>query len=263
MKTVLVVDDSSFIRLRIKEILQPLGIKVIERDSGESLIQLLNDIKIRVDLILLDIFMPGMDGLDTVFTIKKKEQFRYIPIIIMTGYAKSDIVVKAIKLGIQDFLVKPIDENKLKEKITKILALNTPSNGFIKLTSEKYIDIEMKRASRGKSSLTVIAITLKKINETNIDSQILSSLINGLTEEISSSLNTKMRETDIVLSYGQDKLIVVLPLTAIEGLPIVQAKIEKICQGLCGDEYSYLLNSVIYNGNEDKPYNLLQRLIDN
>ena len=105
--------------------LKDLGYDVITADGGGSGIELLktNDI----DLILLDLMMADIYGLDVLKYIKEKEEFKNIPVVIQSGIKDSDEINKAYKLGASYVLLKPYNQKDLKD-IIGILVQATDMN---------------------------------------------------------------------------------------------------------------------------------------
>lgn len=103
MSNVLIVDDDKIIRLSLCEILQNNGFLPVDVSSGRQAIELFK--KEIPDAVLLDLKMPGMDGIETMQELKRIDPD--IPIIIITAYGDVDAAVGAIKLGAYDFIVKP------------------------------------------------------------------------------------------------------------------------------------------------------------
>lgn len=108
-KTILVVDDEKSIRHALREILVFEHYSVEEAGDGESALQKATELK--PDLILLDIKMPGVDGLEVLETLCQEHP--EIPVIMLTGHGSVDAAVKATRFGAFDFLQKPPDLNRL------------------------------------------------------------------------------------------------------------------------------------------------------
>ena len=115
MKKLLFIDDDPTILLISEMMLKDLGYDVITADGGGSGIELLktNDI----DLILLDLMMADIYGLDVLKYIKEKEEFKNIPVVIQSGIKDSDEINKAYKLGASYVLLKPYNQKDLKDII--------------------------------------------------------------------------------------------------------------------------------------------------
>jgi PAS domain S-box-containing protein len=113
---VLLVDDRRENRIALQAVIEPLRVDVVEADSGEQALRevLVNDFAV----ILLDVQMPGMDGLETAELIKARERSRDVPIIFLTA-AESDVseVFAGYEAGAVDFLLKPFDPLVLRSKV--------------------------------------------------------------------------------------------------------------------------------------------------
>jgi UDP-3-O-acyl N-acetylglucosamine deacetylase len=102
---VLVVDDEASIRRSLEGVLKDEGFSVVLAEDGESAIRIL--MNTRPALVLLDIWMPGMDGLETLRKIK--EIHADLPVVMISGHATISTAVAATRLGAVDFLEKPLD----------------------------------------------------------------------------------------------------------------------------------------------------------
>ncbi len=108
-KRILVVDDEETILESVTDILEDEGFDVATAPDGESALRTMaSDLP---DLVLLDIWMPGMDGLDVLKKIK--EEWPFVPVIIMSGHGTIETAVKATKLGAHDFIEKPLSYEQL------------------------------------------------------------------------------------------------------------------------------------------------------
>jgi two-component system alkaline phosphatase synthesis response regulator PhoP len=114
-KKILFIDDDPTILLISEIMLEALGYDVITADGGVSGIELLKTNII--DLVLLDLMMTDIYGLDVLKYIKEKEEFKNIPVIIQTGIKDSDEINKAYKLGASYVLLKPYNQKDLKDII--------------------------------------------------------------------------------------------------------------------------------------------------
>ncbi|EMS80696.1 response regulator [Desulfotignum phosphitoxidans] len=113
-KIMLVDDEKDFVEmlsLRLKENEE----NVIAAYNGQECLDTLE--KIQVDVIILDVKMPGMDGIETLKQIKKRHPL--VEVILLTGHGTIQSAVEGMKLGAFDFLLKPADFKELTEKLTK------------------------------------------------------------------------------------------------------------------------------------------------
>jgi len=119
MKKILVVDDTEDNRYLIKFYLEKHGYKVIEAVDGESGVETAS--KELPDLILMDMKMPGIDGLEATRRIRKSKEAGKIPIIALTSYAMAGDEGKALKAGCIGYIPKPIDLPSFLPQIEKFL----------------------------------------------------------------------------------------------------------------------------------------------
>jgi CheY-like chemotaxis protein len=117
--TILVVDDDEIICNLLKTILAQEGYEPMLANSGVEALSLLRTQ--RPTLILMDMMMPEMDGLETTCRIKAAVQFSAIPIIMVTGNSERSVITSCLKAGAVDFVVKPFNREILLEKISKLL----------------------------------------------------------------------------------------------------------------------------------------------
>jgi len=114
-KTILCVDDDPQIREMIKTYLTAKGYSVITSSDGWDCLREI--IVKKPDLILMDINMPKLDGLNTLDMIKMTRIDNHIPIILVSGEGDRETITKAAKLGADDFLVKPFSLEELSARV--------------------------------------------------------------------------------------------------------------------------------------------------
>jgi DNA-binding NtrC family response regulator len=109
----LVDDEVPFVETMTKR-LDKRGLKVVAAHSGEDALNLLNK-EDGVDVIILDVKMPGMDGIETLREIKKRHPLKEV--IMLTGHATVETAIEGMKLGAFDYLMKPCDIDILVTKV--------------------------------------------------------------------------------------------------------------------------------------------------
>ncbi|MDR2029329.1 MAG: response regulator [Treponema sp.] len=120
IKNVLVVDDSRIMRNIVKNTFLQMKIpcEFVEAADGEEALQKLRLQKIH--LVLLDWNMPKLSGLDFIKTVRKMDDYKDLPIIMVTSEAAKYNVIDAIDSGATDYIVKPINEKVFFDKISQI-----------------------------------------------------------------------------------------------------------------------------------------------
>ena len=120
---VLVVDDTAFNRQLLVRLLTTIGHEPLEAGDGAVALALLREPSTPpVDVILLDIVMPVMDGYETLAALKADAALRHIPVIVISGVDELDSVVRCIDMGAADYLPKTIDPAILRARISSSLS---------------------------------------------------------------------------------------------------------------------------------------------
>ena len=118
-KTILVVEDNELNMKLVKGLIKIGNYDMLEAVDAESGIQLVREQ--RPDLVLMDIQLPGMDGLSATKIIKKDPSLRDIPIVALTSYAMQGDKEKALEAGCTGYIAKPIDTRKFLETVSQYL----------------------------------------------------------------------------------------------------------------------------------------------
>lgn len=116
---ILCVDDDDASLKLLEEILVPCGYQVVSAASGEDALRKIKSQT--VDLVLLDIKMPGMDGFEVYRQIKEDQKLRDIPIIMITGLTSPEDRVRGIETGVEDYFSKPFHRAELLARIKSLL----------------------------------------------------------------------------------------------------------------------------------------------
>ena len=116
-KTVLIVEDDEFIFNLLEVMLKGTGLEILHADSGEKAIALVNDKT--VDLVLLDIRLPGKDGFEVFEQIRMIK--RHMPIVAQTANSLPEEKKKFLAAGYADYLQKPIDTMTIHKVILKLI----------------------------------------------------------------------------------------------------------------------------------------------
>ena len=145
LKTILIVDDEDIIRDLCARALK--GYHLLQAGSGEAALALFA--KGGVDVILTDVMMPGMDGIELLKRIKEKEPT--VVVIVMTGLAEKDVILNALKADADDFISKPLnllqlktavdkalDKKALKDEIANLKSLDRIKSNFLSIISHKF-----------------------------------------------------------------------------------------------------------------------------
>lgn len=117
-KNILICDDAAFMRMMIKDILTKGGYNVVgEAENGAKAVERYNELK--PDLVLMDITMPEMDGIQALKTIKSNDAGALI--IMCSAMGQQAMVIESIQAGAKDFIVKPFQADRVIEAVKKVV----------------------------------------------------------------------------------------------------------------------------------------------
>ncbi|NPA95297.1 MAG: sigma-54-dependent Fis family transcriptional regulator [Thermodesulfobacteria bacterium] len=175
-KTILIVDDEESILDSIGDVLQDEGYRVKTASGGKECLEILESGE-PVDLVLLDIWMPDLDGIEVLK--KVKESWPFLPVIIMSGHGTIETAVSATKLGAHDFIEKPLSIEPLLISVENALKFKElqEENRLLKEKSSKIVEITGKseKIKQLKEQIRIVAPT---------DAWILIQGENGTGKEI-------------------------------------------------------------------------------
>ena len=241
-KTVLIVDDT---KINIDILIELLDNRydILVSLNGSRALELIDEN--HIDIILLDILMPDINGYDLCRILKAKESTKAIPIIFITANSDEESIDTAFEVGGIDYITKPFKALELLarlrthlntqellldlEKSRKDLELQASQDHMTKLYNRRYFsEIStkvMQLAVRNKKPLSVLMLDIdkfKNINDTYghpVGDEVIISLANTL-KDIS-------RQSDIACRFGGEEFLILLPETSAQGAMVIGEKIRK------------------------------------
>src|SRR5574341_2372732 len=151
--TVLVIEDDEGLRRVLEYNLQEEGYTVLTAGDGPSGLRAFNES--RIDLVLTDVRMPGMDGLEALTRIKAMHPD--LPVVLLTAHGTIDSAVEAMKLGAFDYLTKPVDREQLRSTVKKALevgALARENRYLRQVVAARFSFASMIAGSRAMRAVT-------------------------------------------------------------------------------------------------------------
>ena len=118
---ILIVDDEKNIRRAIRLILEAERYRVVEAGTAEEGAKAFAAAATPIDLLILDVMLPGKGGLEWLAELRKDELYRHVPVIVISGHASSEEAAQAIKLGATDFFEKPLNRERVLLSVGKAL----------------------------------------------------------------------------------------------------------------------------------------------
>lgn len=193
---ILVADDDPMVRNTVSKILEMFGHAVETVNDGSEVIKIIDE---SFDVIILDINMPGMDGFVTIDELNKRGH--QIPVLFLTGAGSMDYAVKAINLGVYDFLTKPIEDLdifnvKIRRAIEK--RMYVLKERMYRESLEDDVQQKAKMLEEQNKLLLQYSDNLEKATV-----QMMSSMQNAMEEKDYYTAGHTMRVTEYAVMLGQ------------------------------------------------------------
>lgn len=160
--TVLVVDDTPLLRKMISITIAPLGLTVLTAEDGEKALSLLLNHHEKIDIVITDVVMPGMSGMDLMDKVHVLQPDT--PVILMTAFSNVDTLIAAIKKKAFDLVLKPFDQDLLIQTVEKALKhvrlMNLEQNYLVTLhksVEDKTYELQIKMAELEQSRTAQMA----------------------------------------------------------------------------------------------------------
>ena len=131
--SVLVVDDDPAMRLLLRAMLGPLGLSVEEAGDGN---EALAKLPAGIDLVMLDVELPGIDGFGIAEKIRERYDHDRLPIIMMTGRSERSSRIRAVEVGVNDFLSKPFDRMEVGVRVKSQLTIKSTRDALLRYQSD-------------------------------------------------------------------------------------------------------------------------------
>lgn len=217
-ESILVLDDDSALRETIVKLLTTLGLNVGSTQNGSNALEKLKEEE--HSLLLTDMKMPGMDGLEVIKAVNKG--FPDVGVIAMTGYSESYKYVDLINAGASDFIKKPFELDELEAKIRRIISERNLRNELNRLSITDSLTAlfnqrhfysrlreEMTRASRQKHPLALVLLDLDHFKAYNDTYGHLAGdeVLRNVGQII---LNSIREDVDSGYRYGGDEFAIIL-----------------------------------------------------
>lgn len=231
----LVVDDEAVFCKVIWAVLTELGYDVTTETDGHRVQPLLK--QGGFDVLLLDLHMPGLDGMDLIESIRKDDNV--LPIIVVTGDNSSESTVEAMRRGATDFVAKPVEGSLLDLRIRRAFDLEhsrrlANTDGLTGLYNHRHLQErlrqEVDRARRYGRPLSVVMADIdhfKVFNDTFGHPCGDEALI-----AVSDTLRRVGRTPDIVARYGGEEFLLVLPETDLNSAQVVAERARQCVEAL-------------------------------
>jgi len=120
--TVCIIEDDNFLRELLVRKLESAGFKILAAITGEDGLKIMRETVPNLDIVLLDLVLPGMHGFDVLGEIKKDTKINKVPVIILSNLGQEEEIKKGLDLGAEDFLIKAnFTPGAIMRKVNKVL----------------------------------------------------------------------------------------------------------------------------------------------
>lgn len=222
-ETLLIVDDSQFQRAVFREMLGEF-FQIAEAASGEECLEIIMHNAGKIDLVLLDLVMPGVDGFEVLKRRQMMEAFREIPVIVLTSSKTQEAQIEAFRLGANEYIIKPVEKSIAISRIHNVLVMqrrlrlvmqeqaalkvkaeiDEMTNLFNKSTTEGLVTEALHDAASPNGALLVVDIdNFKAVNDSfghQMGDHVISVIAGVLAADFS--------RADIVGRIGGDEFVV-------------------------------------------------------
>jgi CheY-like chemotaxis protein len=215
---ILVYEKMQSVQYRIEEIINSVNLSSASVNTKTEFMAEFKKMNYQIDLILLDI----SSNIDIEFVEKINQLNPDIPIIIVTDKQDKDFFIKLLKVGVQDFIIKPFNDDTFTKKI-----LNYPYENYINDLTEitfepmKYIKAEFRKAEKGKFSVSVILFTFIKTNESD------EKRLIDIRDNIYAEFQSLFWDTDIFFKLDRKYFLGILPFCSEENIHLVENKMNQ------------------------------------
>lgn len=211
MKNILIVEDEDVLRELMKFNLEKEGFLITEAPDANFALQIIEDVKF--DLILLDLMLPGLQGIDFLKIVREKDKFKNIPVMIISAKNSENDIVSGLEAGADDYLTKPFPISVLKAKVKAMLrrqsgyvSENLKVAGIELNNEEHFVKINNEKIKLSAKEFQLLSIFMKNQGKVFTRSQLLN-LVWGYDADIYtrtvdvhvSSLRKKLKEKGSVL----------------------------------------------------------------
>lgn len=244
---IVVADDDRLARQMLVAILLQAGFQVDAVDDGQEAIELVG--RGGVDLVLLDIVMPRLSGLEACKLLKAMTAETFLPVVLVTGKTDTASRIEGLKIGADDYVCKPFDEDELLARVGAMLRIKrlhdhvaaqrahleqlSVHDEMTGLYNYRYLfarlNEEFKRAERYHEPFACVLVDidqLRRLNETG--GRPLGDVV---IKRVSDGIRRSVREVDVVARYGGEEFLVVLPSTHFAGSVTVAERIWRETSG--------------------------------
>jgi len=228
---ILIVDDDPQISMLMTAILESSGFEIFAATCGSEALKMID--KKEPHLVLLDINMPGISGLETLEIVRKREE--YTSVVLVSGNSNTEDVIKGLELGADGYICKPFNPHELVARVKAQLRIKTLTDELTEANKKlqalvdiddltglynmrgvfEKIELEISRNRRFGSGLCAIMLDMDHFKRVNDDHDHLFGSF--VLKEVGAIIKDSLRDVDFGVRYGGDEFMVILTGTDYKG----------------------------------------------
>lgn len=237
---ILLVEDSAVQRSILTRQLTEHGFEVLSAVDGEEAVALARSVL--PDLILLDLMLPKVDGLEVCRRLKASSHTASVPVVFITSSRSPEEKIKALECGAHDFLTKPVMQQELlirirfllrQKQLVENLAEQARKDPLTGLSNRRQLmsdlSLEMERAKRYGTPLALILLDVDHFKKYNDSYGHPAG--DEVLRQVARLLTLNVRAFDKVARYGGEEFVVILPQTNLPGAVAAAEKLRRVVEG--------------------------------
>lgn len=230
-RRILIVDDDDMARRLVGKALAYEGYQVQQAESGASALSVISQWK--PHLILLDVNMPGLNGLDTLAKVRLTDE--YVSVIFVSGNSKTEDIIRGLEAGADDYVCKPFEVlellariraqlrikdlhdslKKANDRLKELVDIDDLTGLFNMRSLYNRLDFELDRGRRYNRSVSVIMMDLDHFKRVNDEHDHLFGSF--VISQVGKIIRSNIRKVDFAARYGGDEFLVVLTEITLAG----------------------------------------------
>jgi len=228
---ILIVDDDPQITMLMTAVLESSGFEICVSSSGSEALKMIDEKE--PHLVLLDINMPGISGLETLEIVRKREE--YTSVVLVSGNSGTEDVIKGLELGADGYICKPFNPHELLARVKAQLRIKTLTDELTEANKKlqalvdiddltglynmrgifEKIELEISRNRRFGSGICAIMLDMDHFKRVNDDHDHLFGSF--VLKEVGGIIKKSLRDVDFGVRYGGDEFMVILTGTDFNG----------------------------------------------
>lgn len=223
LPVVVLVDSNSVVKERIRKILIDQDIAIYEAFSRQDLLSIMEENNNQINLIVTDIEIDterSFDGISLIQMVKSKSDT--IPVVVVTSESRKDVITRYLREGTADYILKPFEDNYLKEKLLRHINVESLTEfTVLKFSLKNYLEHEIYKAQKGGYSFTLIKISFQlnaQVSEANNE-------FYRHAKAVYREIKTLFWDSDLYIQHGYHSHLGFFPFCNHENSKIISDKI--------------------------------------